>query len=176
MSAFTYTPPTHYLPQRDRFVPTAVYEIPPVPALTISASNVSGDRGKEVCVELKAAGFEQILSMQYSMKWDNKVLKFKEVRGFGLPGLSANNFGTSLVFEQGVLTFSWYDQQLRGLSKPDGVKMYEVCFEVVGEAGNKSPFEITSEPTVIEITNGSSQFLQLKTENGSVQVGGAAQR
>lgn len=169
MSAFSYTPPTHYLPQNDRHLAVLAYEIPPVATLTLSVSNGKAAPGEQACVAVTAKDFLQIMTMQYTMKWDANVLKYKEIRSFGLPGMSLNNFGAHSS-EKGLLTFSWYDPALRGITKPDGVKLYEVCFDVIGAAKSKSAFEFTNAPTVIEISNSTGVFLQLKGESGTVEV------
>ncbi len=135
----------------------------------LKASNLVAEKGSEVCIEVTAEGFQQILSMQYSMSWDVKVLKFKEVRAYNLPGMSKNNFGTHLTSE-GRLTFSWYDPNLRGLTKPGGFKLYEVCFEVKGERGSRCKFEFNGQPTIIEIANAAGVFMDLKAEGGVVEV------
>lgn len=169
LAAFTWLPPAHQVPDNNRFVPEAVYELPPVATFTLTASDVVAEKGTEVCIEVKARDFNQILSMQYSMNWNVKMLKFKEVRNYNLPGMSKSNFGEHLA-NQGKLTFSWYDPNLRGLSKPDGFRLYEVCFEVTGEKGSKGKFEFTGQPTLVEIANAAGVFLDLKTEGGSVEV------
>lgn len=171
VSAFSFVPPTHHLPERNRFVPTAVRELPPVATLTLTASAApSVGKGEPLCVEVKAKGFDQVLSMQYSMSWDAKVLKFKEVRSFGLQGMSSQSFGAHLV-NQGALTFSWYDPSLRGFSKPEGHRLYEVCFEAVGEPGSSSKFEFGGKPTMVEIANSVGVFLELRGEGCLVGVG-----
>jgi hypothetical protein len=169
VSAFSFVPPTHQLPERNRFNPVAVYELPPVAALTLAASDVVTKQGETVCMSVTSKGFEQILSMQYSMNWDPKVLKFKEVRSFGLNGMSAQSFGAHIT-DKGVLTFSWYDPGLRGFSKPDGHRLYEVCFEAIGKPGASTKFAITGKPTPVEIVNSASVFLDLRTEGGSVRM------
>ncbi len=169
MAAFTWMPPTHQVPENNRFIPEAVYELPPVATFTVTASDVVTTKGSEVCIEVKSSDFNQILTMQYSMNWDANVLKFKEVRNFGLPGMSKTNFGTHLT-EKGILTFSWYDPNLRGMTKNGETSFYEVCFDVTGEPGSKAQFTINSNPTVVEITNAAGVFLDLKTSGGLVEV------
>jgi hypothetical protein len=169
IAAFTWMPPAHQIPDNNRFVPEVVYELPPVATFTLTASDVVAPKGSEVCIEVKTSDFNQILSMQYSMNWDAKILKFKEVRSYGLPGLTKNNFGQHLT-EKGILTFSWYDPNLRGMTKNGEVKFYEVCFEATGEPGSKAQFYINSNPTVIEITNSAGVFLDLRTQGGAVEV------
>jgi len=137
--------------------------------LRLAATSVNVQKGGEACIAVTARDFREIVSMQYTMKWDAAVLRFKEVKGFGLPGLGANNFGSQLA-AKGLLTYSWYDINVKGISQPDGVKLYEVCFDVTGGPGSKSYFQFVNEPTVIELTNSASNFLELKAEEGQVKV------
>jgi len=137
--------------------------------LTLAASNKTAQHGKTVCVDVTASDFQEIMSMQYSMKWDPKILKFKEVKGFQLPGLGSNSFGRNHA-EKGLLTFSWYDFNVRGITIPDGTSLYQVCFEVVGEAGSKAYFRFTGYPTQIEISNKAGLFLDLNSINGLIKV------
>ncbi len=160
LAAFMPTPPAER---------QATEELHPSESLTLMASDVTAAKGEEACVEIRASGFSDILTMQYSMNWDPKVLKFKGVRNHNLPGLTKNNFGEHLT-PQGALTHSWYDPNLRGLSKPEGHKLYEVCFEVIGENGSACKFDFSGKPTMIEITNATGALLDLKTAGGTIAV------
>ncbi len=169
MAAFTLVPPVHQIPESNRFVPEVVYQKPPVATITLSTADASVVKGEEVCVAVAANDFKQILTMQYSMAWDANVLKFKQIKNYGLDGLDNRNFGLHLL-DEGVLTFSWYDQALLGVTKDDGVRLYEMCFEATGETGSETTIEFTSKPTMIEIANASSVFLDLRTETGKVKI------
>lgn len=169
MVAFTLVPPPHQIPETNRFVPEVVYQKPPVAVLTLTTSDLEVTKNEEVCVAVAANGFEQILTMQYSMNWNPKVLKFKNFKTFGLPGMDERNFGQHLL-DKGTITFSWYDQQLQGLTRKDGEVLYEMCFDAIGEAGSETSIEFTSKPTVIEIANASSVFLDLRTDTGIVSI------
>ena len=169
LAAFTWLPPAHQIPENNRFIPEAVYELPPVETFTLTASDIVAPNGSEVCIEVKTSDFNQILSMQYSMNWDTNFLKFREVRAYGLQGMTKNNFGTHLT-EKGILTFSWYDPNLRGMTKNGEIKLYEVCFDLAGEPGAKTQFAFSGNPTVVEIANSAGLFLDLKTQGGMVEA------
>lgn len=141
-----------------------------VGTLHLSVPDKAAAKSSETCVSVTARDFNGIVSMQYSMKWDKEVLKFRRVDGFNLPGLGANNFGTQLADKEGILTYSWFDANIKGISRPDGAELYTVCFEVIGEAGSKSTIQFTDVPTVKEISNSSSQFLALDGTPGTVEV------
>lgn len=169
MAAFTWAPPAHQVPEIHRFIPEAVYELPPVDTFTITATDMVAEEDSEVCFEVKTSDFNQILSIQYSMHWDPKMLKFKEVRNFGLPGMRENGFGTHLA-EKGILTFSWYDPNLRGMTKTGEIKLYDLCFQVLGERGSETQLKFDGNPTVVEIANSAGVFLELRTAGGKLTV------
>ncbi len=169
MAAFTLGPPAHQTPESNRFVPEVVYQKPPLATITLSIADTSIVKGGEACVAVTAKGFRQILTMQYSMAWDPGVLKLKGVRDFGLAGMDNRNFGFH-ISDKGVLTFSWYDHALLGVTKDNGFRLYQMCFDAIGDAGSETTIEITSKPTVIEIANASSVFLDLRTETGKVKI------
>ena len=128
--------------------------------LTLTAATKTGTPGGEVCLDITARDFNQSLSMQYTMKWNAKQLKFKDLRTFGLPNMNAQNFGQTNT-SKGLLSFSWYDQNLRSVSVPDGSSIYQMCFEVVGKVGEKAYLEFTGSPTAVEISNAEGALLEL---------------
>ncbi|MBI5915182.1 MAG: hypothetical protein HY842_07375 [Bacteroidetes bacterium] len=140
-----------------------------VGTLNLAIGNQAAAKGKETCVAVTARNFNAVVSMQYSLKWDAKVLKFKGLQGFNLPGLSANSFGTQATSD-GILTHSWFDANVKGISRPDDTKLYEICFETVGKAGSKSAVEFSNTPVIFEISNANSQFLALDGQPGTVEV------
>lgn len=143
----------------------------PKTAGTMNLGIVGGSaaKGAEVCVAITANNFKSIVSMQYSLKWDPKVLKFKDLRNFGLPQLSAENFGRHII-DKGQLTHSWYDANVKGITKADGEKLYEICFEAIGAPGTKTAVQIVDAPTSIEIANVNSEFYTLDSTPGMVLV------
>ncbi|GAB4245248.1 MAG: hypothetical protein Kow0027_05460 [Saprospiraceae bacterium] len=118
-------------------------------------------KGEEVCIPIRAKGFKEIVSMQYTLQWDPAILKFKSLRNFGLPGLSNQNFGTHIT-DKGKLTHAWFDINVKGITRPDDKPLYEVCFEAIGAPGSKTTIQFVEDPTIIEIANINSAFLELK--------------
>lgn len=169
MAAFTLVPPAHQIPDNNRFVAEVVYQRPPVATLTIATPDAEVVKGEQVCIAVTANDFDQILTMQYSMTWDPAILSFKYFKSFGLKGMDARNFGQHLL-EKGVLTFSWYDQNLVGVTHDDGVVLYELCFDAIGRQGSETSLEFSSTPTVVEISNAASHFLDLRTDTGKIQI------
>lgn len=137
--------------------------------LALGMTNKTSKTGKVVTIDVYNQNFAEVLSMQYSMKWNPKVLKFKGVQQFGLPALSKDNFGAHLA-DKGQLTLAWYDENLRGLSIPAGQVLYQLVFEVVGKSGDKAFINFVDYPTVIEVSNPKGQIIQLNGATGSVKI------
>ncbi|MBK8564081.1 MAG: hypothetical protein IPN76_12275 [Saprospiraceae bacterium] len=137
--------------------------------INLGVTGGTTEKGKQTCVAITAKNFKAVVSMQYTLKWDPKVLKFKEVKGFTLPGLNADSFGKHIL-DKGLMTHSWYDANIKGITKGDGETLYEICYEAVGSAGSKSAIQIIDAPTIIEIANANSEFFTLDATPGTVLV------
>lgn len=137
--------------------------------LTIMADHVEAEAGKQICVDVKVADFQNLLSMQYTITWDENVLELDHVQGFKLPFLGARNFGAHRKSE-GILTVVWIDNDLQGISVADGTSIYQLCFNVKGQSGNGSEIKFEPEPTPFEVVNIKEQVLSLNPVAGSVVI------
>ncbi len=133
---------------------------------TIGASDESGQRGDLITVDVNIGDFSKVVSMQYSMNWDPKILQFEKVQGYQLKDLSNENFGTGEVSE-GNLLLAWYDPSVQGVSLPAGTVLYQVVFRVVGENTNKSRIRFSGKPLLIEVMQADGTPLPFNNTNGS---------
>lgn len=137
--------------------------------LTLYSNDMEAAKGDHICVDVLAKDFQKILSMQYTMNWREDVLKYEAIKNFNLPYLTEQSFGAHRT-EEGILTFLWLDNALKGVSVDDGGSLYQVCFEVIGEPGSSSFFKITDRPTDIEVANLQEKVIPLKREHGTITV------
>ncbi|MDX1938963.1 MAG: hypothetical protein SFU99_00340 [Saprospiraceae bacterium] len=137
--------------------------------LTIYFPNLSSKTGDQVCVDVLVKGFEQLLSMQYTLAWNKAILKFREIKNFNLPYLDAADFGQHRTAD-GFITAIWLDETLKGVSVPDATSIYQICFDVIGKSGDNSFIKITDRPTPTEVANSREKLIPMKKENGSVKV------
>lgn len=137
--------------------------------LTIFAPEITAKSGEKVCVDVQVSGFEQLLSMQYTITWDKAVLQFTELKNFQLPFLDQNDFGLNHV-QDGLITCAWIDESLKGATVADNGSIYQVCFTVKGKAGSSSYFKLTDRPTSIEVVNLREKIIPLKRKTGKVTV------
>ncbi len=116
-------------------------------------------KGREVCLGVSVLDFRAIpiLSMQYSILWDPKILRLEKVESLNFPGLSPENFGMSVI-DRGHLTFVWIDSNLNGIQLRNGDELYRLCFEAIGD------------PTPMEVVTVYEKIIPLNVIAGSVTV------
>ncbi|MEM8523668.1 MAG: cohesin domain-containing protein [Bacteroidota bacterium] len=140
----------------------------------IYASEASGGTGAEVCVDVQVDGFMRILGMQYTMQWDSDVIEFTELRSLStdLSGLSMQNFGLENT-DNGELRLQWNDfSSADGVTLPDETTIYQICFDIVGTAGQGSDVAFTNTPVNQEVINADNQEVPFLSDNGRVRVTG----
>ena len=146
--------------------------------LNLVASSTSGNPGELVCVDVSVDGFNELIGMQFSMNWDPEILEFADVIPTeNLRNLNVSDFGTpeNGNIGPGRLTVSWayLDPNDLGENLADGTSIFQVCFTIVGECEQSTPFEFTSDPTRIEAFNAlnDSVTIPVTLEPGVVETG-----
>lgn len=136
--------------------------------LSVSPEQSDIEYGESICLDIVANSFDDILSMQFSMEWDDALLHFEEVTNFNIPGLYASNFGQP---EDDKLTFSWVnDPPSEGLDLPDNSVIFSLCFTALNSTG-VAQVSITDNPTAIEIIDENLLFETLDITNAVVNIG-----
>mgnify|MGYP001165988814 CR=1 FL=1 len=141
--------------------------------LTIALQDVNGTQGQQVCQDVTVTNFTNIVGAQFSINYNASILQFASVGSFNLTGLAAANFGTPTSnppTQPGVITFSWIDPTVSGVTVPSGTAIFEVCFNVTGNTTTTVSFSNT--PTAIEFINSSDQTVTTTTDNGTVTISG----
>ena len=131
----------------------------------IGASDESGQRGDLITVDVNIGDFSKVVSMQYSMNWDPKVLQFEKVQGYQLKDLTSDNFGTAEA-SKGNLLLAWYDPSVQGVNLPAGTVIYQAVFRVIGENTNKSRIRFSGKPLLIEVMQADGTPLPFNNTNG----------
>lgn len=137
--------------------------------LTLAIGEKNVEKGEQLCLGVTAKGFTGLISMQYSIRWDPKVLRFQNIANFQLPWLSEDNFGMHIT-DEGVVTFVWIDNDLKGVNVNDGDELYQLCFEVIGESGQESTVTLAQDPTPFEIVTVEEKIIPLKPVAGKVAI------
>ncbi len=140
--------------------------------LSITGSMESGNNGDQVCVQYTATGFRNLGSVLFGLKFNQNVISFQSTQNYGLPGLAEGGFGTTNA-ENGEINFLWFDQNGVGVDVPDGTVIFEICFEIVGGAGQMSTIDFTDTPnSQIEIADIDGNVLDVDLVPGKVTVEG----
>ena len=120
-------------------------------ALTVIIPTVAALPGENVCLEITAEDFNQIVSMQFTIEFDDTVLSLTSIQGFNpaLTGLGLGNF--NVVGNDIIL--SYFDPNLSGITLADGTVLFELCFDVIGSLGDFGSVVFTNGPPPPEITD-----------------------
>lgn len=133
----------------------------------------SVNAGEPFCVDVNAHGFDEILILQWSIKFDPSVLEFTEVTNFNLPGLTENNFGRVTEDADGAkMVLSWASPSLSTTEIDASVPLYSICFQPLVETGltyveffdSPTPFEIIIDPA-------ESQSLSVGLSSAEIKIG-----
>jgi len=121
-------------------------------SLTISPTTITGNTGETVTISLVVNNFDEIVSMQYGIKWDPTVIQFDAVDNFNLIDLNANSFNVNNS-ANGSFSVAWFDQTTQGVSVADGEALFTMNFTVLGDASSGSTVVFDGSTTAIEIAN-----------------------
>ncbi|KAA3635232.1 MAG: hypothetical protein DWQ02_10165, partial [Bacteroidetes bacterium] len=139
------------------------------PGLNLWISDAETDQGTDFCLDVTMSSIKGLLSMQYSIRWDPKILEFKSVKGFTLPFMDNNDFGTHKISE-GILTAVWIEDNLQGVNKEEGDLMYQLCFTAIGNSGDETPVRFWSSPTPFEVVVLPENIIPLTSHKGIVKI------
>jgi hypothetical protein len=125
--------------------------------------------GSNIQIPVRAVNFNNIVSMQGTISFDPAVADFVSVSGFGLPGMNTSDFGYSQT-GNGLLTYSWNDPLINGVSLNDSSVLFLMNFYVTGSNGQSSQISFTGLPVPLEIADTSLQPLSVLYNNGLLQI------
>jgi len=104
--------------------------------------------GTEYRVEFRANNFYDYMAFQYSLNFDESLLKYKGMEAGALPRMAANNFGISNA-ANGDITSIWYNEE--PVSVADGEVLFTLVFEAIGNASKLSNLlDIVTDPLAAE--------------------------
>jgi hypothetical protein len=137
------------------------------PSLKLRMGEAKVASGGSVCLPVEATGLTNLLGFQFTMRFDSAALKFQSFRGMTLPGYSSSSFGTRFA-DRGYLSTLWSDTGLKGVTKPAGHKLFEVCFTNLQPKGKEAEVRFADGPTYFEVVGLDMQPRRLVYANGKV--------
>ena len=138
--------------------------------ITLSLPEDTAMMGETIYMPVTVENFTGIIAMQFSINYDSLILEFQDVSDFGLQYLAIDNFGMPPDLSKGILTVSWFDQQLQPQSLEDGDTLFVLRFEVIGEPGSWSAVAPTGTPADVEFGDENGMPLPYILDAGSVYV------
>ncbi len=142
-------------------------------SLVLIIESMEVDPGESFCLDVTTENFDQILSMQFTMEWNENILQFDSVGGLNLPALSQASFGQGDV-NNGLLYLSWasVDLGLPSVTVPDGTVLFRLCFTATGGAGSGTLVDIVDGDTPIEVITESLNQIGLIDIPGDINLKG----
>lgn len=135
----------------------------------ISIDDVKVQNGEQICLPVHLFNFRNMLSMQYTIKFDPDILQFVGVIDQQLPYMNTNNFGLHNA-QRGEITVVWIDNSLQGVTKAEGDPAYTLCFYVKGPTGTQTEIRFTDKPTAFESVNVNEQVIPINTKKSTVKI------
>ena len=135
---------------------------------TVELDDVSVDAGNNICVPVQVHQFEQIAGAQFSINYDANVLSYTGSANLNLANLSTANIANPSA---GMITFSWFtDDMSTGTTVNDGASIFDLCFDAIGNSGEMSVLEVSSNPTPIEVFDVLGDFINVNEVDGSLTI------
>ena len=140
-----------------------------VSGIDLYMDSIQSTTGSQISMPVYVNGFTDITSMQGSITFDVSVISYLNVSNFNLPGLSISSFGTTQT-GQGILTYSWYDASLQGVTVADSTQLFAIDFTVIGTSGQSSNVSFSNSPTSLEVVDNSFNVLSPVYTDGYILV------
>ncbi|MDX1667688.1 MAG: cohesin domain-containing protein, partial [Saprospiraceae bacterium] len=105
---------------------------------TVSLPTESPCTSEEFCMDVILDDFTDILSMQFSLRFDPEVIRFEQVTNFGLPQMDAGSFDLSQV-DSGYVLVNWGSDDCDNadlVTREDGHRAFTLCFTALGGYGD----------------------------------------
>lgn len=113
-------------------------------ALTFTGAVINTQKDQTICVPITVKNFKIMQSGQGSIKWDPAILQYTEVKiptTGGIPGFGGG-FNTANT-ATGEIKYLWFnDTPGTPLTLPDNTVIMELCFKVLGNAGQTGCVQI----------------------------------
>ena len=124
---------------------------------TVDATPTFYINGKDVCVDenftvpVTVSDFEMITSFQFTIGWDNSLMNFDTI-SYISPVFSSSLLFNNMSSDDGVLTISWYDQNVEGVTVDDLMEIFHIKFTAVTDNQTNIAVTFENEPTMKEVS------------------------
>ena len=137
--------------------------------LTLVADEMSAARGEAFTVDFTAENFDNVLGYQFTFDFDTEAMEMVEIIPGTLSGLTADNFGLSML-NDGIITTSWHNA--KSVSVKSDEVLFSIEFKAISDLKLSDVISISSEVTKAEAYNSDADLLDvdlgINTENGVI--------
>jgi hypothetical protein len=137
--------------------------------VTFIMKNYSAQIGTQITIPVKVTGFNSVMSIQGSIQFDQTKLGFVSVQDLVALNLNSSNFGVTQT-SAGILTFTWYEPGLSGITLQDSATIFSIKFNVTGSANQTTPLSFVNSPTPFEVIDPTMAPISYALVNGSVHI------
>lgn len=129
---------------------------------TFSLPTTTVDESGEFEIGLQVSNFTDLITMQYTLTWDVSKLQFIEITNMNLQDMDTGTFGdTTLNTDQGLLPVAWVNDNLAGVTVPDGTEIFRFKMKASGEVGDTIMMTFGNTPTAFEVVDVSQNPIPL---------------
>ncbi|MCG8311440.1 MAG: gliding motility-associated C-terminal domain-containing protein [Cytophagales bacterium] len=109
---------------------SATVDVTPPKEVAIRLDSITGAiPGSLVRVPLRVIDYEDLMTMQFTVKWDPVLLSYNSISDINLGNVSGASFGTAEV-SNGFLTFSWNTAGLNDTTIVDSTAIFSIDFNL----------------------------------------------
>ena len=135
--------------------------------VTFITPQVHATSGSQICVPLSVANFDEVIAVQFGIKFNPTILEFSHAKRGDLPDMQ---FGTSQAV-QGELRALWVDPESLSSGVQDGSTIAELCFNVIGEIRESTIINISELDNLpLELVTGDLSMLPYDTRIGTINI------
>jgi len=142
------------------------------PVFNLTTSN-SICKDANVVVDITVADFTSLTSVQFTVGWNPEVMQLAEIINSNEDIKDNIQFGTFTV-ESNVLTVSWFDPAVAGLTLNDDDVLFSLSFNAVGANSMTTMLSFLNAPTSLEVSASDNGNISLVNDavwnDGSITI------
>jgi gliding motility-associated-like protein len=108
---------------------TALVQVSPAKEVTINIDEVAEIPGEEVSVPVRLVDFENLMSMQFTVIWDEALLQYDRIANINLGNIGDTSFGLEEV-ANGKLSFAWSTASFTDTVIVDNTVIFDIVFTI----------------------------------------------
>ncbi len=150
----------------------ACYSSNQAQTIDISFPDTTAFEAETIWLPLRVNDFERIVSIEFTLVWDESILRFVDEMDADLGGVAVGDTRA----DEGLLRFSWFAVSDDFVTLPDNSVISLLQFEVLGSIGDQTDLSIIDLPfQPVEIAQADTSpddvvLLSLSEEEGSVTI------